>query len=79
MTYDVVQRRVRSIIFVEDSGNRVVFKEGAHRLVLPQEADTHETIPFAEVNGWRRILGLDSHYARLNLGRRPEIVFADLN
>lgn len=74
-----MQRGVCPIVFFQDGDHGRVLEEGAHGLILAEEADANQAIPLAKVDGRRRVLGLDPHYARFHLGRGPEIVLTHLN
>ena len=78
-TYFVVERAVYFVVLLKQSEHVGCLELGAERLVLAVEGDAREAVPLLVVDGRRRILGLDAHHARLDLGRRPEVVLADLH
>merc|ERR1719187_2493289 len=51
----------------------------AQGLILPDEANPGESVPLGEVDGGRRVAGLYSHHAALNLWRWSEVVLANLH
>ena len=54
-------------------------EDGAQGFVLAHEAESNETVPLREIDWGRRVFGLDSHHAGLDLRRRLEAVFRDFD
>jgi len=76
---DIVHGAVREIVFLQQLFHSVSLEDCTEGLVLTLETETHETIPFEEVDRRRRVVGLDADNRRLDLGRRSEVVLADLD
>ena len=45
----------------------------------PDRSEISLTVPLPKIDGRRRVPGLDPHYARLDLWRRPKVVLAHLH
>ena len=70
---------MRVEVAAQDVDDVLLAEDGAERLVLAAEAEAHETVPLDEVDGGRLPPRGDADYGGLHLGRRFEVVLADLD
>lgn len=76
---NILQRALQFEVFLEHLQDRGGLEGCAQCLVLTQESDSRETIPFAEVDRWRRIPRLNAHHTGLDLWWGSEVVLAHLH
>ena len=74
-----LQRLVGFVVALDELQHRLGAEDAAEGLVLAPEAQSHETVPLLEVDrdGVERP-GFDAHHAGVHLGRRSEVVLANL-
>ena len=70
---------VRLEVCVQHFENVFEPEDGAEGFVLAEEAESDEAVPFNEIDRWRRVLGLNSHDATLDLRGRLETVLGYLD
>jgi len=61
-------------ILVEHRYDVLDTENSTKSFVFPHEAESDEAVPLSEVDWWRRVLWLNAHHARFNLGWRLETV-----
>ena len=76
---NVVKRAVSLVVGSEHLYDVILLEDTTHGLVLAREGETHETVPFHEVDGRGRVVRLEADDGGLDLGRGTEIVLANLH